>query len=134
MAKSNQAVVQFVFALLWVWAMGIEAQNHSSFILASMIGQVEGEIGFVQSIAITEDSPIFVKHSKFQKIEIFKSNYFGKILVLDGVVQLTERDADAYNEMMAHIPMFQHRNPRRVLIIGGGDGYVLNEVRTTIFV
>jgi spermidine synthase len=48
--------------------------------------------------------------------------------MLDGVMQLTEKDADSYNEMMAHPAMFSHPNPRRVLIIGGGDGYVLSEV------
>jgi spermidine synthase len=47
---------------------------------------------------------------------------------LRSVLQLTERDADAYNEMMTHVPMFQHKNPKRVLVIGGGDGYVLSEV------
>jgi spermidine synthase len=44
------------------------------------------------------------------------------------VIQITERDGDSYNEMMAHIPMFLHPNPKRVLIVGGGDGYVLSEV------
>ncbi len=96
------------------------------------IGQWEKEIGFLQSIAITDDSPILIKHSKFQMIEIKKSEYFGKILLLDGVIQLTERDADSYNEMMAHIPMFQHGNPKRVLVIGGGDGYVLSEVKFVV--
>ena len=58
--------------------------------------------------------------------------HYGKVLLLDGVVQLTERDANSYNEMMAHIPLFQHENPMRVLIIGGGDGYVLSEVSCLI--
>ena len=40
----------------------------------------------------------------------------------DGVLQLTERDANAYNEMLSHIPLFQHSRPRRVLVLGGGDG------------
>ena len=47
---------------------------------------------------------------------------------MDDVIQITERDGDSYNEMMAHIPMFLHPNPKRVLIVGGGDGYVLSEV------
>ena len=50
------------------------------------------------------------------------------MLVLDGVLQLTEKDANAYNEMLAHIPLFQHPNPKQVLVVGGGDGYVLGEV------
>ena len=49
-------------------------------------------------------------------------------MLLDNVLQITERDGDSYNEMMAHIPMFLHPKPKRVLIIGGGDGYVLSEV------
>lgn len=50
------------------------------------------------------------------------------MLVLDGVIQVTERDEHAYQEMIAHLPLFAHPNPRNVLIIGGGDGGVLREV------
>eukprot|EP00536_Pseudo-nitzschia_multiseries_P002045 jgi/Psemu1/294674/fgenesh1_pm.27_\ len=77
---------------------------------------------------MAENSLLFAKRSKYQAIEVHQSKYFGKMLVLDGVIQLTERDADSYNEMMAHVPMFQHANPKRVLVVGGGDGYVLKEV------
>ena len=73
-------------------------------------------------------NPLVTRQSMFQTIEVHDSPHYGRILVLDGVVQVTERDGCAYNEMMAHIPMFQHKKPERVLIIGGGDGYVLSEV------
>lgn len=53
---------------------------------------------------------------------------YGRVLVLDGVIQLTERDEFAYQEMITHLPMFAHPTPRRVLIVGGGDGGVLREV------
>jgi len=92
------------------------------------IGEVERSIGFYQAIEMVEDSLLYSKESKYQEIEVHQSKHYGKMLVLDGVIQLTERDADSYNEMMAHVPMFQHSNPRRVLIVGGGDGYVLKEV------
>lgn len=92
------------------------------------IGDLEESIGFYQAIEMVENSLLYKKQSEYQKIEVHQSRFFGKVLVLDGVIQLTERDADSYNEMMAHIPMFQHPNPKRVLIIGGGDGYVLKEV------
>jgi spermidine synthase len=92
------------------------------------IGELEESIGFYQAIEMVENSLLYAKQSQYQKIEVHQSKFFGKVLVLDDVIQLTERDADSYNEMMAHIPMFQHPNPRRVLIIGGGDGYVLKEV------
>ena len=96
------------------------------------IGEMEKSIGFYQAIEMDEDSLLFSKQSKYQNIEVHQSKHYGKILVLDGVIQLTERDADSYNEMMAHIPMFQHSKPKRVLIIGGGDGYVLKEVCTLV--
>jgi spermidine synthase len=86
------------------------------------------ETGFSQSLDVLSNSPIFTKRSKYQTIEVHESHHFGKILKLDGVTQLTEKDADSYNEMMAHVPLFQHAHPIRVLVIGGGDGYVVNEV------
>ena len=92
------------------------------------VGESIEETGFYQSIRLTSEKPLFEKQSQYQKIEVHNSPYYGKILVLDGVLQLAERDADSYNEMMAHIPMFQHSDPKRVLVIGGGDGYVLSEV------
>jgi len=66
--------------------------------------------------------------TKFQDLLVFQSTNWGKVLVLDGVIQLTERDEMSYQEMMAHLPMFAHRDPKNVLIIGGGDGGVLREV------
>lgn len=64
----------------------------------------------------------------FQDILLFKSTHYGNVLVLDGCVQVTERDEFAYQEMISHIPLFANSCPRRVLIIGGGDGGVLREV------
>jgi len=87
----------------------------------------EDTLGFSQAIEVDE-FPLYSHKSKYQKIEVYKSEHFGKVLVLDGVLQLTQTDANTYNEMMAHIPMMQHPKPKRVLVIGGGDGYVVNEV------
>lgn len=92
------------------------------------IGELEPSIGFYQAIEMVENSLLYATQSKYQAIEVHQTKFFGKMLVLDGVIQLTERDADSYNEMMAHVPMFQHANPKRVLVVGGGDGYVLKEV------
>jgi len=66
--------------------------------------------------------------SPYQEILVFENPFFGKVLVLDGVVQLTERDEFIYHEMLAHVPMMAHPNPKKVLIIGGGDGGTLREV------
>lgn len=59
---------------------------------------------------------------------MFQSETYGRVLVLDGVIQLTERDEFAYQEMIVHLPVFAHPNPKRVLIVGAGDGGVLREV------
>ena len=49
------------------------------------------------------------------------------MLVLDGVIQVTERDEFAYQEMITHLPVFAHSNPKKVLIIGGGKSYFITE-------
>lgn len=66
--------------------------------------------------------------SDFQDILVFESQSHGTVLVLDGVIQVTTRDEFSYQEMIAHIPLFVHPNPKKVLVIGGGDGGVLREV------
>ena len=66
--------------------------------------------------------------SDFQDIAVLETEYFGKMLVLDGVIQTTTFDEYIYHEMIVHVPMFTHPNPRRVLVIGGGDGGSMREV------
>ncbi len=68
------------------------------------------------------------KQSKFQRIDIFESSELGKIFALDGVTMLNERWEFTYHEMIAHVPMFSHENPKDVLVIGGGDGGTVREV------
>lgn len=76
----------------------------------------------------SEESVLFYEKSQFQSIMVFRSAQHGNVLVLDGVIQLTENDEFAYQEMITHLPMFGHRKPQNVLIVGGGDGGVLREV------
>ena len=78
--------------------------------------------------AFSHGSILYQKQSDFQDILVFKSAQYGNVLVLDGVIQLTERDEFAYHEMMVHLPLCSHPNPRNILIVGGGDGGVLREV------
>ncbi|MEW5795102.1 MAG: polyamine aminopropyltransferase [Candidatus Zixiibacteriota bacterium] len=66
--------------------------------------------------------------SEFQRIEILENNDFGKILVLYGSLMVCDRDNNAYNEMITHVPLFCHPSPNEVLIIGGGDCGALTEV------
>lgn len=66
--------------------------------------------------------------SKYQDVLIFKSTDYGTVLVLDNVIQCTERDEFSYQEMICHLAMNSHPDPKKVLVIGGGDGGVLREV------
>lgn len=66
--------------------------------------------------------------SGFQDIMIFESETHGRVMLLDGVVQITEADEFVYQEMLAHVPLLAHGAARRVLIIGAGDGGVLRRV------
>ena len=66
--------------------------------------------------------------SEFQKIEIWDTTDWGKLMVIDGAIMLTTRDNFLYHEMMAHPVLFTHSNPKRVIIIGGGDCGTLREV------
>jgi len=68
------------------------------------------------------------KGRKLQKILILNTPRFGKMLVLDNIVQLTEVDEKYYHEPLAHCALFSHPNPKNILIIGGGDGGLLKEV------
>lgn len=76
----------------------------------------------------TVDAVVHRSRTKFQDVLVFENRLFGRVLVLDGVVQLTERDNHIYHEMIAHVPLMAHGWAQRVLIIGGGDGGTLNEV------
>lgn len=81
-----------------------------------------------QAFTLVVDSILYQAQSEFQDILIFTNKVYGTVLVLDGIIQCTEFDEFAYQEMITHIAMFAHSNPKRVLIIGGGDGGVLREV------
>lgn len=66
--------------------------------------------------------------SPYQNIVIIETASHGRVLILDGVVQITEADEFVYQEMLVHVPLIAHGAPRRVLIIGAGDGGVLRRV------
>ena len=91
--------------------------------------QLFGELihsGYTQRFEITR--VIHRATTDFQELLIFETPRFGRVLILDGIVQTTEADEFAYHEMMVHVPIFAHGGVGRVLIIGGGDGGCLREV------
>ena len=71
---------------------------------------------------------VFLKKSRYQEIRVLDTYGLGRILVLDGIVQLSEKYEFIYHEMLSHLPLISHPLPKKVLIIGGGDGGVLREV------
>ncbi len=73
------------------------------------------------------DRVLHERRSRIQEIKVMEHSFFGRMLVLDNVVQLTERDEFLYHEMLAHVPMHSHPSPEKVLVIGGGDGGTLRE-------
>ena len=79
-------------------------------------------------LSIRVDKQLFSAQSEFQRIDVLESKEFGKILVADGDLMLTEKDEFIYHEMMAHVPMAVHPNVKKVLVIGAGDGGVIREL------
>ncbi len=78
------------------------------------------------SLQISEK--IHEEQSAYQKIEVYQTSTFGRLLTLDGLTMLTSRDNFVYHEMMSHPALFNHPNPKDVAIVGGGDCGTLKEV------
>ncbi|KGX86485.1 polyamine aminopropyltransferase [Pontibacillus litoralis] len=64
----------------------------------------------------------------YQQLDMLETEEWGNMLTLDGMVMTTERDEFVYHEMVAHVPLFTHPNPKHVLVVGGGDGGVIREI------
>ncbi|OWM90485.1 hypothetical protein CDL15_Pgr014788 [Punica granatum] len=71
---------------------------------------------------------LFHGKSKYQELLVFQSKKHGKVAILDGSLQLTERDEFAYQEMLTHLPLCSIPHPKKVLLVGGGDGGILREI------
>ena len=71
---------------------------------------------------------LFSQKSKFQHVQVVETNGFGRMLLNDNIVMVSEKDEFVYHDMIAHIPLFVHPCPKDVLIIGGGDGGTVREV------
>jgi spermidine synthase len=74
------------------------------------------------------EKKLFEGATDFQKVLIFQHKDLGRMLVLDGLVQTTEGDEFIYHEMLNHVPLLSHPNPKTVLVIGGGDGGSIREI------
>jgi spermidine synthase len=82
-----------------------------------------------QCMSLQIDEELFRGRSDFQDVYVFRNASYGNVLVLDGVIQATERDEFAYQEMITHLALCSlNHEPKRVLVVGGGDGGVLREI------
>jgi spermidine synthase len=84
------------------------------------------DLGFRMSYEVKK--VLYELQTEHQHLVLFEQPFFGKMLMLDGATQITKRDEFIYQEMMAHVPLFAHGNAREVLIIGGGDCGIAEEV------
>jgi spermidine synthase len=78
-------------------------------------------------VRLTADRVLFDSETEHQRLIIFENADFGRVMMLDQIVQLTTKDEFIYHEMMSHVPLFAHGKARKALIVGGGDGGVLRE-------
>ena len=78
--------------------------------------------------SIRVDKQLYTGESRFQKIDVYSTPEFGRVLVLDGFIMLTEKDEYVYHEMMVHVPMAVNPDIKNVLVIGAGDGGTIREL------
>lgn len=93
-----------------------------------MTQRIEEELATGISVAYQVDKTLVSERSPFQDLMLIENRHFGRVLMLDGATQLTTADEFIYHEMLAHVPFFAHGHVRDVLIIGGGDCGLAEEV------
>src|SRR5580693_8480699 len=81
--------------------------------------------GYAQSMDVTQ--VLADEQSKFQHIRIFNTVANGRVMTLDDIVQITDRDESAYADMLTHLPILEHGKVERVMIVGGGDLSIADE-------
>jgi len=86
-----------------------------------------GTLNGDQALSIEVEKVLYHEKSKYQDILVFDSKRFGRTLVLDNAIQCTQNDEFSYQEMITFLPLNSHPDPKKILIIGGGDGGVVRE-------
>lgn len=80
------------------------------------------------ALSLRHEGCLFRRESAHQKVEVLDTTGYGRMLVLDDTVMLTERDEFVYHEMITHVPALVHADPKTALVIGGGDGGAAREL------
>jgi spermidine synthase len=113
--------------------MGLDLQSFSH----KSVTKADGSYWFLeksqqafpgQTFGLQVEEILYHGESEFQDILIFRSLTFGNVLVLNGIIQCTEKDEFAYQELITHLPVMCHPHPAKVLVIGGGDCGVIREL------
>lgn len=81
-----------------------------------------------QKISCRVKETLHIEKSKYQEIVLVDTDEYGRMLLLDGAIQTTVKDEFVYHEMISHVPLFTHPNPKKVAVIGGGDGGTIREI------
>src|SRR6195256_1808945 len=84
------------------------------------------DLGFRMTFAV--EKVLYEQQTEHQSLVLFEHRHFGKMLMLDGATQVTTRDEFIYHEMMTHVPIFAHGKAKEVLVVGGGDCGIAEEV------
>ncbi len=84
------------------------------------------DLGFRMTFEV--DKVLYEMQTAHQHLVLFEHRFFGKMLMLDGATQISKKDEFIYQEMMSHVPLFAHGKPQDVLIVGGGDCGIAEEV------
>ncbi|MCF0176508.1 MAG: spermidine synthase, partial [Bacteroidales bacterium] len=79
-------------------------------------------------LSVKVDKHLYTNDTDLGRVDIFESAEFGRILAVDGYIIFTEKDEFIYDEMLAHVPLAVHPNPKRILVFGSGDGGVVEEL------
>jgi spermidine synthase len=84
------------------------------------------DLGFRMTFEV--ERVLYELQTEHQHLVLFEHKFFGKMLMLDGATQISKKDEFVYQEMMSHVPLFAHGKARDVLIVGGGDCGIAEEV------
>ena len=79
-------------------------------------------------LSVQVNRQLYSEENEYIRLDIFESPEFGRFLTVDGYIITTERDEFIYHEMMTHVPMAVHPDPRKILVFGAGDGGVVREL------
>lgn len=94
----------------------------------SSTGWIEEQVKDSIKYAYAFDQCLFKGTSEFQTVDVVHTKAYGRMLLLDELIMLTETDEFVYHEMISHVPVCFHKNPKHVVVIGGGDGGTAREL------